>query len=258
MANQLQGLRVLVTAGGSGIGRAIAEQFIAAGARVHVCDIAEQSLADIKSKNPEVSVSHADVGDVGQVAALFKSIAAELGGLDVLVNNAGVGGPKAALDEIDPAEWDATLRVNLSGTFYCTQQAARLMKPQRSGCIINISTASVRTGLPLRAPYVASKAGVQGLTHNTARELGPYNIRCNAILPGAMDNPRGHALVERRARELGISIEEAEKQKLQYVSMRSRVSPQEIGELCVFLASGGGRHISGQMIGVCGNSEWEI
>lgn len=258
MASQLDGLRVLVTAGGSGIGRAIAERFIAAGARTHVCDIAQQSLADIQATNPGVGASLADVGDASQVAALFTLIDTQFGGLDVLVNNAGIGGPKAPLDEVDIAEWDATLRVNLSGTFYCTRQAARLMKLQRSGCIINISTASVRTGLPLRAPYVASKAGVQGLTHNTARELGPYNIRCNAVLPGAIDNPRGHALVERRARELGISVEEAERQKLQYVSMRSRVSPQEVGELCVFLASDSGRHISGQMIGVCGNSEWEI
>ena len=248
----------MVTAGGSGIGRAIAERFLAAGARVFICDIADEALADIKVKQPSIGSIRADVGDAAQVAVLFSHVNGVLGGLDVLVNNAGIGGPKAALDEIEIREWEATIRVNLSGTFYCTQQAARLMKPQRSGCIINISTASVRTGLPLRAPYVASKAGVQGLTHNTARELGPYNIRCNAILPGAIDNPRGHALVERRARELGVSITEAEAQKLQYVSMRSRVSPEEVGEMCVFLASDGGRHVSGQMIGVCGNSEWEI
>jgi NAD(P)-dependent dehydrogenase (short-subunit alcohol dehydrogenase family) len=254
----MQDRRVLVTAGGFGIGRAIAERFVAAGARVFVCDIADEALADIKAKQPAIGALRADVGDAAQVAALFAQVDSALGGLDVLVNNAGIGGPKAALDEIEISDWEATIRVNLSGTFYCTQQAARRMKAQRSGCIINISTASVRTGLPLRAPYVASKAGVQGLTHNTARELGPYNIRCNAILPGAIDNPRGHALVERRARELGIGVAEAEAQKLQYVSMRSRVSPEEVGDMCVFLASDGGRHVSGQMIGVCGNSEWEI
>jgi NAD(P)-dependent dehydrogenase (short-subunit alcohol dehydrogenase family) len=231
---------------------------VAAGARVFVCDIADEALADIKAKQPSIGALRADVGDAAQVAALFAQVDSTLGGLDVLVNNAGIGGPKAALDEIEISDWEATIRVNLSGTFYCTQQAARRMKAQRSGCIINISTASVRTGLPLRAPYVASKAGVQGLTHNTARELGPYNIRCNAILPGAIDNPRGHALVERRARELGIGVAEAEAQKLQYISMRSRVSPEEVGDMCVFLASDGGRHVSGQMIGVCGNSEWEI
>jgi NAD(P)-dependent dehydrogenase (short-subunit alcohol dehydrogenase family) len=258
MTAELQERRVLVTAGGAGIGRAIAERFMAAGARVMVCDIADQALADLKAKHPSVGAVKADIGDAAQVVALFEQVVSTLGGLDVLVNNAGIGGPRAALDEIDIAEWDATIRVNLNGTFYCTRQAAKLMKAQRSGCILNISTASVRTGLPLRAPYVASKAGVQGLTHNTARELGPYNIRCNAILPGAIDNPRGHALVERRARELGISIVEAEAQKLQYTSMRSRVSPEEVGDMCVFLASDGGRHVSGQMIGVCGNSEWEI
>jgi NAD(P)-dependent dehydrogenase (short-subunit alcohol dehydrogenase family) len=258
MTADLQDRRVLITAGASGIGRAIAERFLAAGARVFVCDIAEEALADIKAKQPSIGAVRADVGDAAQVAVLFARVDSAVGGLDVLVNNAGVGGPRAALDAIEISEWEATIRVNLGGTFYCTQQAARLMKPQRSGCIVNISTASVRTGLPLRAPYVASKAGVQGLTRNTARELGPYNIRCNAVLPGAIDNPRGHALVERKARELGVSIAEAEAQKLNYVSMRSRVTPEEVGDVCVFLASDGGRHVSGQMIGVCGNSEWEI
>lgn len=258
MADELARKRVLVTAGASGIGLAIAERCLAAGADVHVCDIDAQALAGLKRRQPAIRGYCADVGDADQVAELFAGVADALGGVDVLVNNAGIGGPRAGIDEMPEAEWDATIRVNLNGTFYCTRQAAKLMKAQGGGCIINISTASVRTGLPLRAPYVASKAGVQGLTYNCARELGPHNIRCNAILPGAIDNARGHALAEQRARELDISVEEAERRKLQYISMRSRIAPEEIGDVCVFLASDAGRHINGQMLGVCGNSEWEI
>jgi NAD(P)-dependent dehydrogenase (short-subunit alcohol dehydrogenase family) len=123
--------------------------------------------------------------------------------------------------------------------------------------VINIATASVRTGLPGRMPYVASKQGVMGLTHNAARELGPDNIRCNAILPGLVDNARGRNLVAERAKDRGISAAEVEDDYLRYVSMRCWIDPAEVGDLAVFLASGQARHISGQFIAVDGHMEWE-
>jgi len=132
------------------------------------------------------------------------------------------------------------------------------MKRDRSGCIVNISTASVRTGLPLRTPYVASKAGVMGLTHNVARELGAFNIRCNSILPGLIDNARGRALVQRAADDSGRDFATVETEVLRYISLRSWIDPTEIGDAAIFLASRAGRHITGQSLGVCGNVEWEI
>jgi NAD(P)-dependent dehydrogenase (short-subunit alcohol dehydrogenase family) len=131
------------------------------------------------------------------------------------------------------------------------------MKAQAAGSIINISTASVRTGLPNRLPYVASKQGVMGLTHNTARELRPFGIRCNAILPGLIDNERGRGLIAERAAALGKTIEAIEKEYLKYVSMRCWIDPAEVGELAVFLASTRARHVSGQYIAVDGHMEWE-
>jgi NAD(P)-dependent dehydrogenase (short-subunit alcohol dehydrogenase family) len=131
------------------------------------------------------------------------------------------------------------------------------MKRQGSGTILNISTSSVRTGLPYRSAYVASKAGLISLTQNAARELGPFGIRCNAILPGIIDNPRGRALIDRYARERSIDRETASKSFLSYVSMRTMIAPEEVADLCLFLAGPGGRHITGQAIGVCGNVEWE-
>jgi NAD(P)-dependent dehydrogenase (short-subunit alcohol dehydrogenase family) len=175
----------------------------------------------------------------------------------VLVNNAGIGGPRAAIEDIDDDGWDRTIAVNLTGMFYCIREAARVMKPQKSGCIINISTGSVRTGLPMRLPYVASKQGVMGMTHNVARELGPFNIRCNAILPGLIDNARGRSLVARAAQEAGKSFEEAEAEMLKYISLRCWIDPLEIADTALFFASHAGRHISGQFLGVCGNIEWE-
>ena len=250
--------RVLVTAGGSGIGRAIAERFAAAGALVAICDVSESVLAEFRSEREEILAFHADVSRPGDVRAFVDSAVNRLGGVDVLVNNAGIGGPRAALEAISTDEWDRTIAVNLSGAFYCMRAVIPRMQSQRSGCIINISTTSARTGLPNRSPYVASKVGLLGLTYNAARELGPYNIRCNAILPGYIDNPRGHKLIEKHADETGKSLEESRREFMSYISMRTMITMEEIGDMAVFLASDAARHVSGQQIGVCGNLEYEV
>jgi NAD(P)-dependent dehydrogenase (short-subunit alcohol dehydrogenase family) len=250
--------RVIVTAGGSGIGRATAERFLAAGAHVHICDNQQTMLDAALEANPTLTGTLADVGKPADAERMSKAALATLGGIDVLVNNAGIGGPRAAVEDVSYDDWDRTIAVNLSGMFYCIKQVVPAMKAQNSGCIVNISTASARVGLPLRSPYVASKVGVLGLTYTLARELGPHNIRVNAILPGAIDNPRGRALVKRHGDERGLTFEEAEAELLGYVSMRTWIDPSEIGDTAVFLASRAGRHVSGQNIGVCGNFEWEI
>jgi NAD(P)-dependent dehydrogenase (short-subunit alcohol dehydrogenase family) len=250
--------RVLVTAGGSGIGRAIAERFLAAGARVHICDVAPDMLAAALDANPGLRGSLADVARPAEVEALVADAAGWMGGIDVLVNNAGIGGPRAALEDIAYEDWDRTIAVNLSGMFYCIRNVAPLMKAQRSGCIVNIATASAKVALPLRAPYVASKVGVLGLTHTVAREYGPFGIRCNAILPGLIDNERGRRIVAGQAAERGIPVEQREAEFLEFVSLRCWIDPAEVGDLAVFLASPAGRHITGQQIGMDGNVEWEI
>lgn len=249
--------RVLVTAGGSGIGREIALAFAETAAAVWVCDISEAHVQDVISQNDQISGSVCDVSDPDAVRAMFDDIDSKLGGLDVLVNNAGVAGPHARIEDIEDRDWAQTIDVNLSGTFWCIRAAAAIMRRQKSGCIINISTTSARTGLLERTPYVASKAALSGLTKNVARELGPDNIRCNSIFPGAVKNERGRQLVQREADKLCVSYEEALEQGLRYVSMRTEIDMREIADLALFLASDGARHISGQEIGVCGNVEWE-
>jgi len=248
--------RVVVTAAGAGIGRAIAEAFFNKGALVHICDISDAAIEETLAANKGMRGTVANIGKADDVDRLFEEAAGWMGGVDVLVNNAGIGGPRASIDQIEDADWENTIQVNLNGAFYCTKRAAKLMKDQNRGCIVNISSASARTGLPLRTPYVASKVALHGLTRNVARELGPNNISCNAILPGAIDNERGHMLIERLAGERKQTIAEAEARRLSYISMRSRIDPSEIGSTAVFLANEG-RHISRQIIGVCGNSEWE-
>lgn len=249
-------LRTLVTGGASGIGLFICRRFRDGGGAVVACDTNQGALDRLKESDPDIIGLRADVGNPADVAALFQEIVGRLGGLDVLVNNAGLAGPKTPIEHTPIDEWEQTLRVNLSGTFFAVRNATPLMKEQRSGCIINITTCNVRTGLTERSAYVATKAGVTGLTHNLARELGPFNIRCNSIQPGMVANPRSDAWNEARAKELGISVKEVEDDRLRMAAMRSWVQPEETAELAFFLASDSAKHITGQHISVDGFVEW--
>jgi len=251
-------LRVLITGGGNGLGAVIARRFAKEGSRVAVTDIEPDRLQWIGREDEKSLGIQADAGDQAAVSKAIEQIAESFGGLDVLVNNAGIPGPRHPLENIDPGEWDRVMAVNLSGAFYAMRAVIPHMKAQGAGCIVNISTTSVRTGLPNRAAYVASKAGLQGLTYSAARELGPFGIRSNAVLPGYMDNPRGRALITRHAEENGIPETEAREKFLRFISMRSMIDMEEVAAMVAFLASEAGRHVSGQFIGVCGNQEYEI
>ena len=253
----LEGQRAIVTAAGSGAGRVIAETFAANGAAVHVCDVAEDHLEAFRRDNPEIGTSLADVGVAEQVERLFDEALAALGGLDVLVNNAGIAGPTAAVEDLEPADWDRVMAVNISGHFYCARCAVPAMKEAGGGAIVNISSTSGRTGLPLRAAYAVSKHAVMGLTETLARELGPAQIRVNTILPGWINNARGRRVVETKAEALGIPVDELMAEMTEFISLRCRIEPVEIANMALFLCSEAGRHISGQAIGVCGNVEYE-
>lgn len=250
------GQRVIITAAAGGIGRAIAERFRRDGHAVHICDI---DAAAVKATTAALGVTGTvtDVGDPRQVEAMAREALGHLGGVDVLINNHGIAGPRGYLEDLDYEEWDHCLRVNLSGMFYTMKQVVPLMKQQRSGCILNLATTSARTMLPKRAAYVAGKVGVMGLTKNCAREFGPWNIRVNCVLPGFMNNARGKGVLAKVAADKGVPVEQLEKEALQYVSMRSWIEMSEIADLCAFLASDEARHISGQEIAVDGNAEWE-
>jgi len=249
--------RVVVTAGAAGIGLAIAQRFLLAGAKVFICDVNSEALQQAIDTTPGLQGMVADVGNADSVESFFSEVLSQFGGVDILVNNAGIGGPRAKVEDIDYQDWDDCIRINLSGMFYCVKQVIPAMKAQGQGCIINISTGSAKTGLPNRLPYVASKVGVLGLSHNLARELGADNIRCNTILPGLMDNPRGRTLVSNFAKENNLSEAEAELEFLKYVSLKTWIQPSEIADAAFFLASDQARHITGQELSVDGNCEWE-
>lgn len=249
------GLRVLVTAGASGIGRAIADLLTAQGARVHVCDVAQAALDDYAGANPNGGTTQADVSSEADVARLFADVRESLGGLDVLVNNAGIAGPTGGVDEIAPAEWRRTIDVCLTGQFLCAHHAVPLLKAAGGGAIVNMSSAAGRFGYAFRTPYSAAKWGVIGFTQSLAKELGPSDIRVNAILPGIVEGPRMSGVIQARAGQVGVSYEAMERTYLDRVSLRRMVTAADVAATVLFLVSPAGRNVSGQSIGVDGNVE---
>lgn len=247
--------RVLVTAGASGIGRAIADLFLDQGAQVHICDVSETFLADFRSTHPKAGCTKADVSSDSEVKHLFDEIEKSLGGLDILVNNAGIAGPTGGVDEISSEDWRRTLDICLTGQYLCAHHAVPMLKQAGGGAIINLSSAAGRFGYAFRSPYAAAKWGVIGFTQSLAKELGPENIRVNAILPGIVEGPRITGVIQARADQYGVSYAEMEKTYLDRVSMRRMVTAQDVAAAALYLASPAGRNISGQSLGVDANVE---
>ena len=255
MDTDVTGLRILVTAGASGIGRAIAATLRAGGANMHICDVVEERLAASRDEWPDVGATYADVADVAQVDQLFDAVTTNLGGLDVLVNNAGIAGPTGMVEELDPTEWDRTMAVNINSHFYCARRAVPLLKAAGGGAIINLSSVAGLFGYPLRTPYAASKWAVVGLTKTLAMELGDYGIRVNAICPGPVAGPRIDAVISARAEAQGLDFATTRDNYLRQNSLHSFIQAQEIAELVLFLCgTPAGRKFSGQALAIDGNT----
>ncbi len=249
------GQRVLVTAGASGIGFAIASTLSALGARVAVCDVSDDAIAQAKKALPGVVTCKADVSSDSDVDAMFALVARELGGLDALINNAGIAGPTGGVDEITPADWRRCIDICLTGQFLCARLAVPMLKAAGGGSIVNMSSAAGRHGYAFRTPYSSAKFAVVGFTQSLAKELGPSAIRVNAILPGIVEGPRMDKVISDRAKQVGISHQAMEERYLEKVSLRRMVSPYDVASMVAFLLSDAGANVSGQSLGVDGNVE---
>jgi NAD(P)-dependent dehydrogenase (short-subunit alcohol dehydrogenase family) len=253
MDTSAQGLRVLVTAGAAGIGRAIARTFLDHGARVHICDVDRAALDEARRLMPAVTQTVADVARLDDVERLFADVRRSLGGLDVLVNNAGIAGPTARVEDIAPADWDRCIAVDLNGMFYCTRLAMPMLKAAGGGSVINLSSVAGRLGFPMRAPYAAAKWGVVGFTKSLAIEAGPDGVRVNCLQPGNVEGERIDRVIDAKAKAFGISFDEQKQKLLDTVSLRTFVTADDIANMALFLATAAGKHISGQALSICGD-----
>ena len=248
-------LRVLVTAGAAGIGREIARTFLTHGARVQVCDVDEKALAALPK---EIFRIKADVAKLADVDRLFEDVQRNLGGLDVLVNNAGVAGPTAKVEDIRPEDWDRCIAVDLNGMFYVTRKAMPLIKQAGGGSIVNLSSIAGRFGFAMRTPYSAAKWAVVGFTQSLAVEAGPDGVRVNCIQPGIVEGERVDRIVADKAKALGVAPKQVLDDMVQGISLKTTVTAQDIADTALFLTVGAGRHISGQALSVCGGARYLV
>jgi 3-oxoacyl-[acyl-carrier protein] reductase len=270
---KLDGKVALITGAGSGIGRAIACRFAAEGARVVADDLRlESAEATLTELGPDAAASHAvaaDVSDPDQVRAMFAEVAQRFGRLDVLVNNAGIGEssdeevaavnrtaeamladmmagkpPSVRFDftrHVTDEAWQRQIGVHLSGCFYCTREALKVMIPQGSGSIVNMASAAALAGQPVFTHYTAAKGGIVSLTRAIAVEGGPFGVRVNAIAPGAIDTPMAAKLSRAY---VGALIARAPIPRLG--------QPDEVASVALFLASDDASYVTGQVLSANG------
>jgi len=250
MKIDLQGKRVFISAGGDGMGRSTAIAMHELGATVFTCDINQASL---KTLPDGISHYHCDVSDPDAVDAMFDGFIED--GLDILVNNAGIGGPTKPIEEVTNQEWRTTMGVGVDSHFYCCRRVVPVFRQQKSGVIINLVSAAGIMGYPNRSPYVAAKWAVSGLTKTLAMELGPDNIRVNGIVPGNVNGERLDRVVKAHAESEGLEPAAVRRMYALGTSMQAYVEPEEISDLICYLCSDYGKNISGQIVGVDGNTE---
>ena len=246
--------RVIITAAADGIGKVIAEEYLKLGAKVAVCDIQEDKVKEFAAAHPDNLLCEVcNVGDDDQLEAWLDHSLNFLSGCDTLVNNAGIAGPTANIEDISMDDVRAVLNIGLVSQFHCIARVLPSMKKQKSGLIMNMSSVGGIHAFVQRTPYSACKRGVLGLTESLAAEVGPHNIRVNSICPGAIAGDRQERVLHARAEAEGRSYEEVRKDVLSVNSLRCFVPPEDIAGCLLYLDSPVGERVSGQVIAVDGH-----
>jgi len=252
-----QDLRVLISAGAAGIGAGLARAFHESGARVYVCDIDGAAIDRITAELPGVAGSIADVADQEQVDQVFNETERAFGGLDVLINNAGIAGPTGGIDEVEPVDWKKTVDINLVGQYYFARRAVPMLKDStKNPCLIAMASVAGRLGYAFRTPYAATKWGIVGMVKSLAIELGPSGIRVNTILPGIVEGERMNSVIAARAKTVGVDFETMRQEYLNKISLRRMVTVDDVAAMALFLCSPAARNVTGQVISVDGNVEY--
>ena len=257
MNNTLKNKKILISAGASGIGWATAKICLLKGAIVFLCDVEQKYLSKIKKHkqiNKKLFTYHCDASIEEDVLQLFTKISKKTKKLDCLINNVGVAGPTGTIEKLSSIQWEKTLKTNVISHFYFTKLAIPMLKKNKGGSIINMSSGAGIMGFPLRSPYAASKWAIIGITKTLAMELGKFKIRVNAICPGTIKGDRMVRVIRDKAKFLKISKKSVEKEFISMASINSWVYEEDIGYMCSFLISEDAKRISGQVIGVDGNA----
>ncbi|ELY90355.1 short-chain dehydrogenase/reductase SDR [Natrialba hulunbeirensis JCM 10989] len=245
-----------VTGGSVGIGRQISLELASHGITVVVADLEEsarqETVDGIEATGGSAIETHLDLTDPESVTAAIETARDQIGQLDVLVNNAGIAGPTAPIENVSLEEWDETLSVNLRGPFLCTKAVLEAMKGREYGRIINISSASGKRVVPERSPYTSSKAGILGLTRTTAAEGGPHGVTANAICPGSVEGPRIEAVIDEEAATSEKSREEIVAEKEGKTLTHSFVTPADVAQTVSYLCSDAADRVTGQALNVSG------
>jgi len=257
MPLSLHNKKIVISAGASGIGWATAKICLSKGAIVYLCDIDDKSLNKIKKHpltNKKLFAYECDASDEDEVSGFFNQINKKTKKIDALINNVGVAGPTGTVEKLSSDDWEKTLKINVVSHFYFTKLAIPMLKKNKGGSIINISSGAGIMGFPLRSPYAASKWAVIGVTKTLAMELGKFKIRVNAICPGTIKGERMIRVIRDKANFLKISKKKIEKEFVSMASMNCWIYEEDIGKMCSFLISEDGERISGQSIPVDGNA----
>ena len=257
MPLSLRNNTIVISAGASGIGWATAKVCLSKGAIIYLCDINSKSLNKVK-KNPlynkRLFAYECDASEEEDVTDFFNQINKKTKKIDAIINNVGIAGPTGTIEKLTSYDWEQTLKVNVISHFYFTKLAIPMLKKNRGGSIINISSGAGIMGFPLRTPYAASKWAVIGMTKTLAMELGKFKIRVNAICPGTIKGDRMVRVIRDKAKFLKTSRKKIEKEFVSMASMNCWIYEEDIGKICSFLISREGERISGQTIPVDGNA----
>lgn len=255
----LNGTTALVTGASQGIGRTIALALADEGANVALAargEGIEETAAMFDDESRALPVE-TDVTDEESVAAAIDRTVETFGGLDCLVNNAGIAGPTAPVEEVSVDEWDRTMDVNVTGMFRCVKHAAPHLRASDRGSVVNVSSISGKRPLENRTPYTASKMAVIGFTRTLAFELGDDDVTVNAVCPGATRGPRIERVIEKQAEQRGISYETAKQQLFTDDTALDRLTdPEDIAETVAYLASERARNVTAQDINVDAGTVW--